>query len=176
MKIYNCKEDKAIKFKGDKILVKQYLDYKMKNLFIQLIIQGLKDADGNFSPSPLSQDLAFTYGILKFYTDLDVENDDLVDLYNNVKGSGLFDEIIGNISSEELLSLQDIIDKSIIIEGDKDNVVSVIKNFLNDISEKLPDAGTMQQTMSKLGEELKQINPTAGFGSKTKLRDLMQKQ
>ena len=175
MKTYVCKEDKVIKFVGDKIKVKQYLDYNTKNIFIALIIQSSKDEEGNFNLTPLSQDLGFTYGILKFYTDLDVENDNLVDLYNSVKGSGLFNEIINNIPEEELFSLQDMIDKSIIIEKEKYGIISVIGNFLNQIADKIPETDILQGSLNKFGDEMKKSNPLASLGGKTKLKDLIKR-
>jgi hypothetical protein len=175
MKAYVCKEDKTIKFNGDKIKVKQYLDYNMKNLFITLIIQSSKDEEGNFNSSPLSQDLAFTFGILKFYTDLDVENDNLVDLYNSVKGSGLFDEIIFNIPEEELFSLQDMIDKSIIIEKERNGVINTISNFLNQIADKIPETNILQDSLNKFSDEMKKSDPLSGFNGKTKLKDLIKR-
>lgn len=175
MKVYNCKSEKTIRFMGDKIKVKQYLDYNEKNLFIHLIVQGMTDENNIFNPTPLSQDLGFVYGILHFYTDLEVENDNLVDLYNNVKGSGLFEKIVSNIPETELYSMQDMIDKSIIIEKDKHGITGAISGFINLIAEKIPDADVLQNSINKFSEDLKHNQSMIGISSKTKLRDIIKK-
>jgi hypothetical protein len=147
----------------------------MKNLFVAMVIQGLKDEEGKFNSAPLLQDLSFTYGILKFYTDIEVDEDNLVDLYNGSRGSGLFDKVIAVIPQKEINLLQNLIDKSIIIEKEKDNIVNTIKSFLFNIVEKLPDAENMPQVLNAFVETMKQASPTLGISGKTKLKDLIQR-
>jgi hypothetical protein len=172
---YEKSKDKVVKFAGEKIAVKQYLDYQTKDIFVNLIIESLKDEDGIFVPNALFQDAIFTFGIFNYYTDMDVREKNSIELYNNCMESGLFDIIISAIPTREYNKMCDMIQKSIIDEKDKNSLLNVVKSFLETISEKIPDSATLQDTIGTFSEEIKKIKPSVEINENTKLKSLLQK-
>jgi hypothetical protein len=159
MKQYKTLSSKEIEFQGDFIQVKQYIDYHSKLEFARLIAVNtfINDEKTNIIQRYDSNyDLYYVNFIIRYYTDLKIdENDMLIDIYNNVKSSGLYKEIINNIQEEELFNLSNIIHYVI---GDNErtrkeqyNIGSLVKDFID----KIPDS---KQAASLL-KKVEKLNP-----------------
>lgn len=165
--------EKVIKFAGEKIAVKQYLDYETKDIFVNLIVESLKDENGVFVPDALFEDVVFTFGIFNYYTDVETHIKNSVDLYNSVMESGLFDAVVSNIPKNEYNKMCSMIQKSIINEKEKYNLLSVVSSFLESISEKIPNSESLQKTISTFSEEAKKIKTNSEIDGNTKLKSLL---
>jgi hypothetical protein len=153
----NNLKPKTIYFNEREIQVKQYLPIESKIELIQLIINTsfIKNEETNLSQlNPCFKELLYNYFLVKFYTDLSLNNE-YSNQYDLLKSSGLLDQIISVIPIEELELLNDLLIRSIKQEfyrieqersfnGIVNKLMNIIKDF--DIEKMIEQLGNLQNS------------------------------
>ena len=111
LKITMPEEVKEINFEGEIIKIKQHIPTTDMLDIVELAIQNSAE-NGYYNPMKLdvffSMYLVYTYSDLEFTEE---EKKDIYSLFDVLKCSGLLEEIIGNIPSEEYQYMVDSIDE-----------------------------------------------------------------
>lgn len=144
LKVDNSVNKFTFKYNGEEfpIEVYRYLPVSDKNDLIQVALQ---KSNVNGVYNDIALDMYFNLNILYLYTNINFtekQKEDEADLYDKVQCSGLLDQVIAHMDSNEYKNLLDYLDenKRAIIEFNE-SVGGFASTFVNDLPVK------MQQTM-----------------------------
>lgn len=164
-------------FCGNKIIVKKYIPEAYK-LYIAKNIKDIYFGENILESEPEStlsaEDLSnknlkhtmFVVNIIKFYTDIEIEETDNLNICDLVVESGLYNTIIDIIPYSELDSLKNIINDVISEEqrrlDNENSIQNIIKTFLDKFLEKIPSDEVIDKfknTVNDLPNLIKEANP-----------------
>lgn len=142
------------------IVVKQYLPIKDKMILIQLIVNNCFVNDEETGIKKLNVELKnmlFEYFVTMQYTNIN-ESKNIFDMYDMLKSAGVVDLVFANIPSKEIcfldMCLMERIDEELRIEKEKNNVVNVVRDFLGNLMDKIPNEEVIKNTL----EEFKNLD------------------
>lgn len=178
MNIINLKdikeEQEELKFYGYTINVKKHIPEAYK-LYISKTIKDIYFGENILKSEPdsvlFAEDLSnknlkhslIVINVIRFYTDIEINEEDNLSTCDLVVESGLYDRILNIIPFSELDTLETIINDAIKEEQrkiDKENSFeNYFKTFLTNLSEKLPSEDTIKQTMSDLPKMINEADP-----------------
>ena len=151
-----------IKIKEDfkKIKVKKQLDFTVKKLIINNIIDGAKIEDGN----TVKIDYALLYMfrdiiLMGQYSNLETGEDIIAD-YDYASKIGIIKHILNKIDINELQLIDKIIENEIEqIYKIENSTGNIIAKGLNYLAENLPDEKAMQKVIKEVPKALNKISP-----------------
>ena len=139
--------DELLDFNGIEFTLKKYLPILEKQTLVQLVYDNLFSINKETKKeefSHINRDVVFGYTVISFYTDLDFEDENLYDVYDLVKSSGLLDYVLGKIPATEIQFLEREITQAIKIKipeyDNKKGFIEMIGEFLNRINDDVPNA------------------------------------
>lgn len=101
---------KTISIGEIEIELKEYLPIEKKEEIVALVIYNAFKGDGDIQEyNKALAEIMFAYTVIREYTNVNVMNDPL-EMYDNVKSSGLLDVIVGAIEESEIKALKDLIE------------------------------------------------------------------
>jgi len=167
MENFRMPSNKTISKDGREIQIKQFINFEDLQVFVQSISEKsifIDDNGGYIGKSIFSKDLQYFYNIIKMFTDIELdEQDDLVDVYNNIVGSGLYKEIIENIPehitkeiNDKIWEAERLYDEMRLEENSLNNIV---KKFLDNVDKKLPNAKEIEGLFKKLPTIINKVAP-----------------
>ena len=157
---------KELEWGEQKIEVKQYLSIQDKLIFIGDVLNAAADENRFYSQGKI--DMFFALKVLDIYTNLiftDKQKENPIKIYDEVKASGFYDEIVNLIPAEEIDYLYDLVCNAIdqiykyqnsaygimdSVNKDYDNLNFDIEKLANDISNK-ENVQFLDQVLTKLG-------------------------
>ena len=144
-------EIKEIEFNGQKIEVLQYLPIEEKYSLVNITLQ--KAREGAIF-NPIKLDVYFHLNLIYLYTNInftDKQREDEFKLYDLLLSSGLLDQIIEAIPSEEYDYICEQIDN---LEEDLLNLDNTLASLVRNIIENLPlQAEEMQKIVDNFDQE-----------------------
>ena len=151
-----------IKIKEDfkKIKVKKQLDFTVKKLIINNIIDGAKIEDSNI----IRIDYALLYMfkdiiLISQYSNLEIGEDMIAD-YDYASKKGIIKHILNKIDINELQLIDKIIENEIEqIHKIENSTGNIIAKGLNYLAENLPDEKAMQKVIKEVPKALNKISP-----------------
>lgn len=151
LKLKTNNEIKEIEFNGQKIEVLQYLPIEEKYSLINITLQRAREG-AIFNPIKL--DVYFHLNLIYLYTNInftDKQREDEFKLYDLLLSSGLLDQIIEAIPSEEYDYICEQIDN---LEEDLLNFDNTVASLIRNIIENLPiQAEEMQKIVDNFDPE-----------------------
>lgn len=142
---------KTLLWNGQEIEVKQYLSISDKLDIITNVVNLSHDEENNFS-NPVRVDVLTHLHILMTYTNInftDKQKEDIVKLYDLVKGSGLLDQVIALIPKEEYSSLINSIETTIeSVYKYQNSIMGILDTIKQDYSNLNLDATEIQKKLN----------------------------
>lgn len=160
----NKKEDvKTVDFNGLQLEIKQYLTISEKLTLIKSIFESAIDRDnGLHILNGNSLDIAYRVLLVQTYTNLTLPKN-IVESYDMLVSSGLYDTIYNNIPDNEILDIQMLLNNHIDAEKDeyeqKNTIQYIIKDLLSGLIDKLPSKEEAEEFIKKASEEINNMNP-----------------
>ena len=151
-----------LNFEGKTIEIYQYLSVENKAIFVDLVVAGSFHSEKDIVVyKPIYRDLLFKFYTLKYFTNIELPDDDFTGVYDLFIKSGLYFEIVKNIPSDEIGYLEDMVDIAIdeefrIIEQEN-TFVNVAKSLMKQFS------GMDFEGMTKQLESLKESELIKGL-------------
>lgn len=129
--------------------VKTYLPFRVKREVVEMIVrQNIKEVDGIKKSDSINQYISFIVAMLTSHTVLEFGEDPVED-YDLIAESGLLPQIIAEF--QESYNECDILLKmALAMELEGNSINALVGKFLNNLSQKLDDAGDI--LAAKLGE------------------------
>lgn len=164
----------VIDFNGLEINIKKHIpeDYKLyiannikEIIFGENVINSTDDSElmGNELSNKSLKHSLFVLNVIKFYTDIEIDVNDIISVCNLVVESGLYGKLISIIPPYEINSLNTIINEVILEEENKikerNNFENFIKDFLTKLSDKLPTDEGLKDVIDKLPKIINDSNP-----------------
>lgn len=158
---------REIEVEGNKIRIKQYLPYTEKIVLANTAIsQGLEHTN---SYSRVVTDFATKLGIVKTYAGIDYSGVNLVEAYDLLMQSGLYNKVVRAIPAWEFAELKTVIDKqeedtirqiedSKSISGALESLRDILSEVSNSIS-LISEDGKLESYMTELKEQLEDLSP-----------------
>lgn len=152
------KEVKSIAFGGKTIDVKQYLPIYIKYQ-IALAVSNVSLEEGQMILNSIKRDIMLTIAILREYCDIKIEIpekfEDIYDIYDEIKQSGLIDAVLAEIPDNEWEELNNYVNKYVDeTKKYRSNLTPYAVAFMNLIDALVP-AFTEQQELAKDLEQAK---------------------
>lgn len=162
-----CEEIKTIEFNGQMIEVKQYLPIQDKLALIGKVVELSHEQDYNYS-NPVKSNVFTQLEMVFSYTNIsftDKQKEDIPKLYDQLKNSGLLDQILITIPNSERQMLEQGVQDSIeAIYKYQNSVLGILDTMSSDydnlgtgfekIYEKIRDPesfGLLKDVLNKLG-------------------------
>lgn len=172
IKLMDIKSEKAINFNGLEISIKQYLPIAEKLTLIKSIFESAIDREnGLHILNGNSLDIAFRVLLVEKYTNLNLpqrkDDDgnlatDIIQSYNMLVSSGLYDTIYENIPVTELSDINMALNNHIDAERDeydqKNTIQYIIKDGLNKLIEKTPNETQLKELIANAKEEFSNLD------------------
>ena len=134
LKLKINKEVNIIDFNGNSIEILKYLPIKDKYDLVMITLQKSFE-DGIYNPIKL--DMYFHLNLLYLYTNVnftDKQKEDEEKLYDTVKSSGLLEEVLKNMETQEYNDLYEYLQETLTIQQDyKKSFISIFSAFVNDL-------------------------------------------
>lgn len=156
------------------IEVKQYLPINDKEKLVsRVIIAPTIEEDGIKKIDAVTKRFFYEIEMVRAYSNLDFSTIDkylqtdggkysekLVEYYDMIKSSGLVDNILGMIDTEEVRFINDCIEEQIVENNRINNsIAGVVGSALNKLVDKLPDEEGMKELVQGFFTGLKDVNP-----------------
>ena len=150
---------KKIEFEDLTIIVKQYIPFSEKQLFVDKVGNSYFNNEVPIF-SEFKKDFTMFLCIIDHYTDLDIPEDGVTEFYDQIVGSGLYEKIIDAIPNKEIeylkLKIQEMIwEKEVEIEKEN-SIESVIDRFLvglidqlDKFNKKVPSGAKLKNLIEK---------------------------
>lgn len=136
LKLKINKEVNIIDFNGNSIEILKYLPIDDKYDLIMITLQRSFE-EGVYNPIKL--DTYFHLNIVYLYTNInftDKQREDELKLYDMLKSSGLLDEILKNIDSQEYNDLYNYLQETLTLQQQyKQSFMSILSTFVTDLPE-----------------------------------------
>ena len=155
---------KTIREKGyviiDSLSVKQYLSLSAKKFLITQILdlciieEDIKKIDFSLKK------FAYEYILTTHYTNVDFEDNNILELYDELKENGVISVILNIIPESEKEFIDYVLRKEIEQVQLVDNsLASVVSKQLNKIVEKLPDQKGLMKLIKELPKQFNKVSP-----------------
>ena len=173
MKKFELIQPKEIEFQGEKIKIKQFLSFIELQTFVEMVVSSFvkfdtdedsKDFGRIVEKSIFDKELRYVSCIISLFTDIEISDEDTIgEVYNTVIGSGLYDEIIGNIPENVLYDIDSKIN-SLIYEietndSKKDTIENTVSVFLDGVLKKLPDSKAIGKMAKDVTSAINKMKP-----------------
>lgn len=149
-----CKDVDIVDFHGLDIEIKQYLPISDK---IRLVIQSYISVADEDEFDYYLFDIGFRKLLIENYTNLTLPKDNF-DAFDLITETGIYDFVYKNIPEEEITELEELKDRYIQTEENerkrKNTIQYIIKEFINDFVDKLPDKEETEKFIDALHKEV----------------------
>ncbi len=162
IKSMDIKSEKAINFNGLEISIKQYIPIAEKLTLIKSIFESAIDREnGLHILNGNSLDIAFRVLLVEKYTNLTLPKN-IIESYDILVSSGLYDTIYENIPVTELSDINMALNNHIDAERDeydqKNTIQYIIKDGLNKLIEKTPNETQLKELIANAKEEFSNLD------------------
>ena len=162
IKSMDIKSEKAINFNGLEISIKQYIPIAEKLTLIKSIFESAIDREnGLHILNGNSLDIAFRVLLVEKYTNLTLPKN-IIESYDILVSSGLYDTIYENIPVTELSDINMALNNHIDAERDeydqKNTIQYIIKDGLNKLIEKTPNETQLKELIANAKEEFTNLD------------------
>lgn len=158
----NYKETVDFRFDGIEVTVKKYLPFTEKQLLVNRVVNNFFNDEIDLF-SEFKKDFSMFLCIIESYTNLEIPEENIYDFYDQVVGSGFYEEIISAIPSREFDYLNEKISDMIYAkqqEAKRENTIeAVVERFLNSVLAKLEQVGEKLPSAAKLKNMLEKSVP-----------------
>ena len=146
---------KNFEYNGQNIEVKQYLPINDKATLVAQILSCVLNNDENRFANPLQIEVFTLLGVIEKYTNItftEKQKEDPAKLYDLLKGSGLYDQIVALIPAEEYLEVCEGVDRSTDdIYSYQNSIFGILDTISTDYSDLQLDATSIQQALADPG-------------------------
>lgn len=142
------------------LIIRQYLSLTEKKILIEKILDICMVEDGIKRIDFALKMFAYEYMLLKLYSNINIETDDIIELYDELKENNLIDKILKLIPESEIELINYILDKEIEqIQLVDNSLSSVVSKRLGELVEKLPDSKEINKMIPKISKQINKISP-----------------
>jgi hypothetical protein len=150
--IYNT-EDLDLQIKNyislteKKILIEKILDICVINEEIKRIDFALKE-------------FAYEYMLVSLYTNIEIETEDIIEIYDELKQNNVINNIIKQIPESEIEFINNVLTSEINqIQLVDNSLANAVSKQLSKLVEKLPDSNEINKMIPKISKQINKISP-----------------
>jgi len=142
------------------LIIKNYLSLTEKKLLIEKILDICIIEEEIKKVDFVLKYFAYEYMLVNFYTNIEVESEDIVEIYDELKENNIIDIIIKNLPEPELKFINNTLEKEIEqIQLVDNSLASVVSKQLSKLVEKLPNSDEINKMIPKLSKQINKISP-----------------
>lgn len=158
----NTPKEKNFEYEGFQIKLKTYLPILDKISFVSLIYNSAINDDEYGVLNRNSLDISFKIKFIETYTDIKLP-ENIIDAYNLLMSTGLFDVVYDNLPLKEQvelsLILENYIEEKQEIYERENSIGNIVKTTIEELLEKMPSGEELQKLIGELGKEVKNFDP-----------------
>lgn len=149
---------RTFSFNDLEVEITQHLPITKKIELATLVFNGCVDSDnGLFVVNHTSKHIMMAYFITQYYTNINLPKD-IIEGYDLLVSTGLYDFIIENFKDEEWFEVEDVISNKIMTELKKhkqqNSTQYILKNTLSTIINKIPTTEEVKKFIEEAGKEI----------------------
>jgi len=142
------------------LTIKSYISLTEKKILIEKILDiCIINEDMKRIDFALKQ-FAYEYMLVSLYTNIQIETEDIIEIYDELKQNGVINNIIKQIPESEIEFINYILEKEIeqILQLEN-NISSIVSKILNKLIDKLPNEKELSKLIKDLPKQINKVNP-----------------
>lgn len=142
--------------------IKRYLPIIHKHMLVEdMLNSSIKTNENNMEYIDyVNYEFNFDLYIIKYYTDLELDLDEIIDEYDYLKYTNVIEYIFASIDSAELSSIKEMVSKSIEQQIKISNSLeSVISRIAMQLIDKIPESGKIDKWIKEIATNIKDFTP-----------------
>lgn len=141
--------------------IKSYIPLTEKKILIEKILdiciieEEIKRIDFSL------KEFAYEIMLLKLYSNINIETDDIIEIYDELKYQGIINEVLNLIPDSEKEFIDYVLQKEIEqIQLVDNSLSSVVNKQMNKLISKLPDQKGIEKLIKELPKQINKLDPS----------------